>query len=130
MSLRTDERSWLIYDEEVIGAAVRMMEAYALGVTGQKLARSEDVRIRAVGNMMNRLGQTRGAECIRNGGVQGEAAVAFVMLGSHLAGMPHDEVKCAVALDELHAIVFRLDQKAKSTGTKGPGAVRQALRGD
>lgn len=130
MSLRTDERSWLIYDDESIGAVVRMLEAYSMSVTGQKLARHPDKPIRAVGNMMLRLGEQRGHEMLRNGGAQREAVEAFALLGSHLAGVPHDEVRCAQAVDELHAVVFRLDQKGQVAGMTGPGMVREALRGD
>ena len=130
MSLRTDERSWLIYDEESIGAVTRGLEAYAMSVTGQKLARHPDKRIRAIGNMMIRLGEQRGHEMLKNDGSQREAIEAFALMGSHLAGVPHDEVKCAVALNELHATVFRLDQKGQIAGTRGPGTVRKALRGD
>jgi hypothetical protein len=130
MSLRTDERSWLIHDDDSIGAVVRGLEAYALSVTGQKLSRHSDKRIRAIGSMMVRLGEQRGHEMLRNDGAQREAVEAFALLGTVLAGVPHDPVKAESALDELHAVVFRLDQKAQIAGVQGPGTVRQAMRGD
>lgn len=130
VTLRTDERSWLIYDDESIGAVVRMLEAYALSVTGQKMMRHPEIEIRAVGNMMLRLGETRGAECLQEGGAKGVAAQHMALLGAHLAGIVHNEIQCRKALTELHAVVFRLDQKARTTGTKGPGSFRRALRGD
>lgn len=130
MSLREDERSWMIYSEESVGAVVRMMEAYALSVTGQKLRRHPDQKIRAMGEMMIRTGEHRGWEAVNAGGVREEAANAFALLGAHVSALPHDEVRCAKALDELHATVFRLDQKIQSAGSKGPGALRQLVRGD
>lgn len=130
MSLRTDERSWLIYDDESIGAMTRGLESYALSVTGQKLARHPDQKIRAVGNMMVRLGEQRGHEMMKNGGAQEVALEWFLFLGAHLAGMNHDEIKCQEALDELHAVCFRLDARLQSAGTVGPGLVRMAGRGD
>ena len=130
MTLRTDERSWLIYDEESIGAVVRMMEAYSMSVTGQKLRRHPDIKIRAIGNMMVRLGETRGSEVLKLGGIPAQAAEHFALLGAHLAGIPHNEIKCQKALSELHAVVFHLDSRAKGIGTRGPGTLRQLVRGD
>lgn len=129
MSLRTDERSWLIYDDESVGAVVRGMEAYALSVTGQKLARHPDQKIRAIGTMMVRLGEQRGFEMLKNDGAQGVAAEWFTMLGAYLAGVQHDVVKREEALDELHAVVFQLDHRGRVAGTRGPGTIREALRG-
>lgn len=130
MSLRTDEKSWLIYDDESAVAVIRMLETYAMGVTGQKLARHPDQKIRAIGTMMVRLSETRGMLALQEGGAKAEAVEALVLLGSHLAGRPHDEVKCAKALDELHAVVFHVDSRAAGMGTKGPGVLRRLVRGD
>ncbi len=128
--LRTDERSWLVYDDESIGAVARGLEAYALSVTGQKLARHEDQRIRSVGHMMVRLGEQRGHEMLQNDGAQRVAMEELSMMGAHLAGIVHDEIECWKALDELHATVFRLDSRLKSAGSVGPGVHRVAGRGD
>lgn len=130
MSLRTDERSWIIFDEESIGAVVRMMEAYALSVTGQKLRRHQDQQVRAMGEMMVRMGEHRGWEAVNAGGLREEAAQHFALLGAHVSGLQHDETRCKKALDELHAVVFRLDQKMKVAGSKGPGALQTLVRGD
>lgn len=130
MSLRTDERSWLIYDDESVGAVVRMMEAYAMSVTGQKLRRHPDQKIRAVGAMMIRLGEHWTWEGLQADGAKKEAVEAFALLGAHLGGKPHDEFKCHAALDELHAVMFHLDKRAKEMGMRGPGVIREAVRGD
>lgn len=128
--LRTDERSWMIYDEESIGAVIRAAEAFALSVTGQRLARHPDQRVRAVGNLMVRVGEHRGWEMVRNDGAQGEAQRLFSQMGCYLAGMPFNAADLTTALDQLHAAAFRIDQKAQSAGVHGPGTVRVGVRGD
>ena len=130
MSLRTDERSWLIYDDESLGAFARVLEMYSLSVTGQKLARHPDQRIRAIGTLMVRIGETRGVEMIRNDGAQRVAVEHMVLFGAFLAGLPHDESKLDEALNELHSLAFRLDSRANSAGIAGPGVHRLAVRGD
>lgn len=130
MSLRTDERSWMIYDEESIGAVVRMMEAYAMSVTGQKLRRRPEIQLRAMGEMMIRLGEQRGWEASREDGVNKEAMEHFSIIGAYLAGQTVDPVRLTTALDEIHAAVFRLDQKARSAGMQGPGRIKELVRGD
>lgn len=129
-SLRTDERSWLIYDDEVIGAVVRGLEAYALSVTGQKMSRHPEQTVRAVGTMMIRIGEERGRQMLSNGSAQGVVMEWLALLGAHLAGVPHDKIKCTQALDELHGAVFHLDKRVNAAGVRGPGVHRIAVRGD
>lgn len=129
-SLRSDFRSWLIYDEEVTGAVARGMEAYALSVTGQKLARHPDSAIRGFGNLMVRIGEQRGLDMLDKGGASEVAFKWLMFLGVHLNGGQHDEVKCAQALDELWGNAFHVNSRVTNAGIIGPGVHRQAVRGD
>jgi len=128
--LRTDERSFMIYDEEVLGAVTRGLESYALSVTGQKMARHPDPEFRGVGSMMLRIGEQRGHEMLKNDGAQKVTMEILTLMGAHLAGIGHDEIRCAAGMNELWGAVYYLDRRVSSAGIAGPGVHREAVRGD
>lgn len=130
--LRTDERQWLIYDEETLGAVMRGLEALALHIAGGPLSRHPLQPVRAIGHFMRRVGEARFAEMHKNDGAQRVVAshlqTIFTWLGRQQRGLatpPPTE-----ALDEIYAAVFRLDSRAQSAGVVGSGVHRSAVRGD
>jgi len=127
MSLRTDIRSWLIYDEDSIGAVFRALETAALAGTGHRLASHEAIEVRAVGNVMKRIAATRIRTAKKEGGVRWEAMEKMTKLMMYAFGQAPPN---AEALDELHATVFRIDQRLNSSGSVGPGVHREGVRGD
>lgn len=130
MTLRTDVRSWLIDGDEQFAAMRRALEVYALSTKGQQLARHPDVRVRAVGSLMVRLGETQGREMMDGDGAGGVAVRWLSLLACHVSGVPHDEVLCARALDELHGLAVQLDHRADSAGRRHPGVLGAMVRGD
>ena len=131
--LRTDERQWLIYDDEVVGAVVRGLEALALHVAGGPLARHSHIGVRAIGSFMRRISERRFLEMERNDGAQRIVAQhlrrIFEWIGSEQPGRvalppPTD------ALDEIYGAITYADSRAVSAGVVGPGVHRVAVRGD
>ncbi len=127
MSLRVDIRSWLIYDEESVGAVFRALETAALAGMGHRLASHEAIEVRAVGNVMKRIAATRIRTAKKEGGVRWEAMEKMTKLMMYAFGQAPPN---AEALDELHATVFRIDQRLNSSGSVGPGVHREGVRGD
>lgn len=127
MSLRKDIRSWLIYDEESTGSVFRALEAAALAGMGHRLASHEAIEVRAVGNVMKRIAVTRIRTARREGGVRWEAMEKMTKVMMYAFGQAPPN---AEALDEIHATVFRIDQKLNSAGSVGPGVERADVRGD
>lgn len=130
--LRSDSRQWLIYDDEVLGAVMRALEAFALHIAGGPLSRHRRVEVRAVGHLMRRVAESRIVEMERADGAQRVAVhhlrAIFDWLGAEQRGLVLPPP--AVELDEIHAAVFRLDSRAQSAGIGGPGVHRAAVRGD
>lgn len=129
--LRTDERQWLIYDDEVLGAVMRGMEAMALHLAGGPLTKHPSQPVRAIGHFMQRVAAARLAEMGKNDGAQAVTVhhlrTVFQWLGYQQRGLALPEPP---ELDELYASVFRLDSRAQSAGVVGPGVHRTAVRGD
>lgn len=126
MGLRTDSRQWLIYDDDTLGAVVRMSEAACLSIVGQRLARHPDIELRALGNLWMRMGEQRTMSHILDDSQLGEAARAMTEAMRYaFNGGPKPAV-----LDELHAAAYRIDDKATGAGVVGPGVVRELVRGD
>ena len=129
MSLRTDERQWLIYGDEQVGALVRGLEATALYLAGGVLARHGTIGVRAIGNFMLRVSDARFREMLKNGGMQETVAQHFTKIMGWLGGGAWTP-EIDEALDELYAVTVYSDGKAMSAGISGPGTVREAVRGD
>lgn len=126
--LRSDERQWLIYDDESVGALGRGLEVMAMSMTGQMLAKHQLKPIRAMGNFMLRIAESRAAEMMRNDGAQRvmieHLSKVMTFLAGHSAHIPELEI------DELWAVTFHADRRAKAAGIQGPGAHRLIVRGD
>lgn len=127
MSLRKDLRSWLIYDDDSIGAVFRALETAALAGLGHRLVSHEAIEVRAVGNVMKRIAATRIKTARREGGVRYEAMEKMAKVMAYAFGQAPPDVE---ALDEIHATVFRIDQKLNQSGSVGPGVHREGVRGD
>lgn len=128
--LRTDERQWLIYDDEVLGAVARGVEAWALAIAANLLRPNSEEGLRGVGHFMGRVADARLTEMKRNGGAQEVTADWILLVSAWAAGKIPWTPDVARALDELHAAVYRLDSRGQGTGTTGPGVHRAAIRGD
>jgi len=128
MGLRQDVRSWMIYDDEVLGAVYRAMETASLSMVGQQLAHHPDIEMRGIGNCMMRIASVRIAES-RDNEAQTEAMMAMGAVMNYAMGqIGKDNV--AKAVDEIYASAFRMDQVMKVAGSKGPGIIRVGTRGD
>ncbi len=129
--LRTDERQWLIYDNETLGAVMRGLEAFALHLAGGPLTKHRVDGVRAIGHFMQRVASARLAEMEKNDGAQrvvvNHLRRMFTWLGREQSGLA---TPAPPELDELYAAVFRLDSRAQSAGVVGPGVHRIAVRGD
>lgn len=133
MTLRHDPRSWLIYQRGPVEATVRALETMALGMAGRTLAKHPTTAVRAVGNLMLRLAESRVR--ISLGLVKGQettedrrTATQWTIQVSNwaMAGGPEP----TQALDELHAAAVHLDSRLNSAGLTGPGWERDLGRGD
>lgn len=128
--LRTDERQWLIYGEEEIGALVRGLEAMALQMAGRVLAKNRIDGVRGIGNFMLRIADVRLREMLRNDGVQKVVVQHLEKIMAVLSGKGIWEPAASRALDELYALTVHTDSRAMDAGIVGPGTIREAVRGD
>lgn len=131
--LRTDERQWLIYDDEVLGATIRGLEAWGLMVLGTKLRNVGPDRIRAtngIGAFCQKVANQRLTEMKRNGGAQEQVADWILIVSKWAAGKTPLTSDVARALDEFHAVSTYNDSRVSGAGVLGPGVHRQAVRGD
>ena len=130
MSLRTDDRQWLIHDDEPLGAVMRGVEAWALAIAANLLKNHKTEQLRGIGNFMGRVADSRLSGMKRNGGAQEVVADWILLISKWAAEKSLLTPEVARALDEIHASVYRLDSRARSAGVVGPGVHRQAVRGD
>lgn len=130
MKLRKDERQWLIYQEEAVVPAIRALEVLALLVAGPVLARHPLIEMRALGNMMLRLGTVREEWML--GLTSKPVSDEEVAAGRHIAtilGEMSGVTNADDARDELHAAVFWLDSFLRQSGIKGDGWTKDLARG-
>lgn len=135
MSLRTDERQWMIYDEETQGAVIRGIEAWALMIAGTRLRKNNRLNDRikamnAIGAFMQKVAGQRIVEMKKNGGAQEAVADWIVLTSKWVAGKTPYTPDVARALDEIYAVIFKLDSRANGVGMNGGGVIREAIRGD
>lgn len=133
--LRTDERQWLIYSEEVMGAVMRGLEAWALMIAGTRLRqghRGSDrvAAMNAIGKFMQKVADQRIVEMQRNGGAQEQVAEWIFLVSKWAAGKTPWTADIGRALDEIHATIHHNDSRVNSAGISGPGVHRIAVRGD
>lgn len=131
--LRTDERQWLIYDNEVLGAFTRGIEAWALKVLGAKLRNTGPDRNRplnGVATFCDRVADQRLVEMKRNGGAQELVADWILDLSKWAAGKGPWTPDLQERLDQFHAVATRIDSRTRHAGVRGPGVHREAVRGD
>ncbi len=131
MSLRTDDRQWLIYETDgEVGGLVRGVEVMALVMAGKVFARHRVDGIRGIGHFMLRIANARMREMKKNGGAQ-EAVMDHLekILKVAVGGSPWTP-DAERALDELYALTVYTDTRAKDAGIVGPGTIREAVRGD
>jgi len=133
MTLRTDERQWLIYDDEIRGAYMRGLEAWALMVFSQRLAQTGPDRHRALNGIAmfaGKVANQRLVEMKRNGGAQEAVADWILLVSKWTAGKTPMTPDISRGIDEFHSIAFGLDSRVNGAGMSGPGVHRQAIRGD
>ncbi len=128
--LRTDERQWLIYHDEGIGALMRGLEAMALQMTGAQLQRAKLFQLRGLGTLMVRVSVARFNAMHNNDGAQRVVAEALRRVMAAMSGREQWTRDTFNALDELHAMNTHTDSRAMGAGIYGPGTLRTAVRGD
>ncbi len=133
--LRTDERQFLIYDDEVMGAVVRGLEAWALMIAGTRLRKGQRGvdRVRAmnaIGKFMIKIADQRIIEMHRNGGAQEQVAEWIFIISKWAAGKSPWTTDVDRALQEIYGTIAHTDSRVNSAGTQGPGVHRIAVRGD
>jgi hypothetical protein len=128
--LREDPRQWLIYDEETQGAMVRGLEAMAMQMVGQTLVRNKDMKVRAMGFTMLNLADARIRTAMNQpGSVRDTVIKHLAKIMGWLSSRGRTEYP-AIELDEVHAVLYQLDHRARSAGIRGPGILRDQVRGD
>lgn len=131
--LRTDERQWLIYGDEQMGAVIRGLEAWALMLLGTKLRNTGPDRIKAlngIGAFCQKVADERLVEMKHNGGAQEAAADWILLVSKWAAGKTPFTRDIARAVDELHAVATHNDSRGSNAGMNGGGVHRQTIRGD
>lgn len=119
MTLRQDEGQWLIYQEDSVIPAMRAVEVLAMLIAGPLLASHPEISMRALGNIMLRLGSHREAYMLGSGG--GHPSDPEIIAGRHLAtilGEMAGVARADVSRDELHAAMYWLDSTLKKAGIK------------
>ena len=130
-SLRTDERQWLIYEQDgEVGALVRGLEVMALQMAGQLIAKHPVDGVRGIGHFMLRIADARLRTMLANGGAQAVVVRELSLVMNWLANKIDWSPDVARALDELYALTVHVDSRAHSAGITGPGTIREAVRGD
>jgi len=132
MTIRTDERQWLIYDEETVRAVQGAVEIFLMGLGGTILMAHEEIRMRAIGNVGIRVSETRlqvweGTLKDTETTELRERLAGYVREIISWLGSQTDE-KPEQALDEIHAAIVWLDRRANAAGVVGPGWYRDAIR--
>lgn len=133
--LRTDERQFLIYDDEVLGAVVRGLEAWALMIAGTRLRKGHRGANRvkamnAIGAFMQKIANQRIVEMKRNGGAQEQVAEWIFIISKWAADKTPWTPDVARALDEIHGTITYNDSRVNAAGINGEGTHRIAVRGD
>jgi hypothetical protein len=112
MTLRQDERQWLIYQEDSVTQAVRALEVFAMLIAGPVLAKHPEQSMRALGNMMIRLAAERESFMLKSDGLEATAGQHVATILGEIAGV----ADASDAKDELHAAMFWLDSTLKNAG--------------
>ncbi len=133
--LRTDERQFLIYDDEVLGAVVRGLEAWALMIAGTRLRENHRgpgrvKAMNAIGAFMQKIANQRVVEMQRNGGAQEQVAEWIFLISKWVAGKTPWSPDIDRALNEIHGTITHNDSRVNGSGISGPGVPRIAVRGD
>lgn len=126
--LRDDPRQWLIYGEPQQAAIIRGLEIMGLQMVGRTLAKNPIRQVRGIGHFMLNLAEGRIRTALKEGGYHQVVIEYLAKLMAFLAGQappPDPQV-----LDELHAVVYQTDHRARSAGIGGEGALRSLVRGD
>ena len=128
-TLRTDDRQWLIHQEENVTAGMEAIEIMALTVTGSLLANRPEVELRAIGNIMSTWADAR--QRTLDGEEASDLEQTAVLYATDILdwmGGQGDEPNDA--LSELHAVAFAFDSQLSAAGIDGEGWYRTLARGE
>ena len=130
MTLRHDDKQWLIYEEAPVAAAVKAVEVLGLITAGTVLKESPEVEVRAVANLMLRWADAR-VKTMGAGDEYEQTAVGHITtIMDWLSGGADPETRPDVALSELHASAFSFDSTLMGAGITGDGWFREIARGE
>lgn len=131
MSIRKDNRQWLIYDEETVRAVEGAVEIFLMGLGASMLINSEDIALRATGHAGLRVSRTRHELWAGRRGGLAPSEIQIQLAGyldMILAWMAGEGQRPDDALDEIHAAMVWLDKRARAAGVAGDGWYREAIR--
>ncbi len=130
MTIRADQKQWLIYQEEQVTGVVKAVETILIALGAATLMDHSDIAIRAIGNFGERLSETRIAHMA--GQLQGldssdsekQLVTHLLAISAFLAGGDRPEM----ALEDVHAALVWVDKRANEAGVVGPGWYREIIR--
>ena len=131
MSIRTDERQWLIYEEESVSAVVGGIQAFFCLMGAHMASKHEDIAVRAMANAAERIVETQMSHWLgKLKGLEPTEAQETVTryLAEISAWMGGEGERPDEALDEIWAALVWLDGRAKAAGVTGPGWYREIVR--
>jgi hypothetical protein len=126
--LRDDPRQWLIYGDAQQAALIRGVEIMGLQMVGRHLSGNPIREVRAIGHMMLNLADARIRTALKEQNYHTTVVEYLAKVMTFAAGQappPPPQI-----LDELHALVYQTDHRARSAGIGGEGALRSLVRGD
>lgn len=130
MSLRQDEKQWMIYQEDSVKPAIDAVKSLLMALGAEALKSNPDLVLRAFGTFGEQVTDTH----LRywNGGYSEKPDGRYLVAGEHLARiyawLSDEGERPDQALDELHAAVVWLNKRAKDAGVSGPGWYRDAVK--
>lgn len=133
MTIREDEKQWLIYQEGQVTAVVEAVETMLVALGAASIMDHSDVALRAIGHFGERLAETRMARMAGQLGdleasdIQKQLVQHLLDIAAFLAGGEEAE-RPEMALDDIHAAVVWVDKRAKEAGVVGPGWYREIIR--
>ena len=130
MSVRQDDKQWMIYQEEPVTDVVAAIETFLSGIGAAFLKNHEDIVMRAIGSFGESLTQTRLTHMNGQLGdlpsteMQKELVSHLIAISGYLAGDDRPDE----ALDDIQAALVWLDKRSKAAGVVGPGWYREIVR--
>lgn len=130
MTLRKDEKQWLIYQQDSVEPAIDGVKSLLMALGAQALINHPDIVLRAFGHYGQRVTDThldlwRGALKEEPSEERRQVGVYLAEIYAWLAG---EGERPEEALDQLHAAVVWSDKRARAAGVTGEGWYRDLIK--